>query len=124
MGEWVFSGAGGLRVFARSRHSGTNACDLRPEDDFTSAQNLGGRRANARRGGFCGRKNNFACGYRRFGLGVDQTGKRNWEVGLDESNLFPAALMPFASRDREEEPYQDFGVEPYPLDRVFPLAFS
>jgi hypothetical protein len=30
------------------------------------------------------RKNNFARGYRRFGLGLDQIGKRNWELGLDE----------------------------------------
>ena len=55
-----------------------------PEDDSSPAQNLGGRRANPRGRGFCGRKNNFARGYRRFGLGLDQTGKRNWELGLDE----------------------------------------
>ena len=50
--------------------------------------------ANARRRDFCGRKNNFAGGYRWFGLGLDQTNRRNSELGLDQSSLFLAALTP------------------------------
>ena len=33
--------------------------------------------------GFCGRKNNFARGYRWFDMGPDETGKGNLELGLD-----------------------------------------
>jgi hypothetical protein len=73
-----------IPLFARSRRPGIGARYLRPAD-HSPLQNLGGRRANPRLGGFYG-KNNFARRYRRIGLGLDRTGKRNRQMGLDESN--------------------------------------
>jgi hypothetical protein len=42
---------------------------------------------------FVDEKTNLSRGHQRFGFGLEQAGKRNRELGLDESSLFPAPLM-------------------------------
>ena len=47
--------------------------------------------SNARRRLFVDEKTISPAGYRRSGLGLNETGKRKCELGLGQQNLFPAA---------------------------------
>jgi len=86
MVEWedgYFLGTGGFRLFARSRHPGLT---LVTYDRRTIPPLLKpGRKKSERTGGvvFVDEKTISPADIGGLVLGLDQTGKRNWELGLD-----------------------------------------
>ena len=76
-----------------------DAGQLRSPDDPDAAERLGGSRPRSRRRDFHRRKNHTTRRYGQLGASLGQARQSGSELGLDESNSFPALLIhPAAGR--------------------------